>query len=471
MTKTDLSPTEPMIRFDENSLKKMLDCGRRFLLLVRSFYNCSRQALGQNAECPPAKLRDFLNSAVDQVYEASEIGIDVVTKDIIESLKIITELNKSLQDGDWDTNKASEQTVAPVYLRSEIFKNEIKEAEMMKYKLENKDLDIKEMKKTLKMKSDEMSELQVRKDKAEKKLADANREAELMREKLQRKLDDSYETLHRKEKEFEDTMDHLQNDLTSLENERGELKNKLKETTMKVLLEGIASKQNVSMSGQGGAGPISFGPSVPAPVKDSPMLMRQLQDTQLALTSVREESYRRKGEELKQKLARMKPIVVPSASRIEIKSPTQEKKDMSKEDVASLDDLSKRLTGLRNKINKAMTSKNVVDLHQPSTIDSTEIPAFVPTSKVVNRHVVQKELHLETDALKLEIARLIAARKPGGQVEADFAIFPTPLMAKAMLEKDCKVVGRLRMSSKPIKTVPLIVGPQELRNIHQSVLG
>ena len=116
----------------------MLDCGRRFLLLVRSFYNCSRQALGQNSECPPAKLRDFLNSAVDQVYEASEIGIDVVTKDIIESLKIITELNKSLQDGDWDTNKASEQTVAPVYLRSEIFKNEIKEAEMMKYKLENK---------------------------------------------------------------------------------------------------------------------------------------------------------------------------------------------------------------------------------------------------------------------------------------------------------------------------------------------
>ena len=42
------------------------------------------------------------------------------------------------------------------------------------------------------MKSDEMSELQVRKDKAEKKLADANREAELMREKLQRKLGAKY---------------------------------------------------------------------------------------------------------------------------------------------------------------------------------------------------------------------------------------------------------------------------------------
>ena len=53
-------------------------------------------------------------------------------------------------------------------------------------------------------------------------------------------------------------------------------------------------------------------------------------------------SFRRKGEELKQKMARMKPIIVPSASRIEINSPTQEKKDVSKEDVDTLDDLSKR---------------------------------------------------------------------------------------------------------------------------------
>ena len=76
----------------------------------------------------------------------------------------------------------------PVILRADIFKNEIREAESMKYKLENKDLDIKEVKKVLKTKTEEMSEMQVRKDKAEKRLQDANREAELMREKLQRKL-------------------------------------------------------------------------------------------------------------------------------------------------------------------------------------------------------------------------------------------------------------------------------------------
>ncbi len=115
-----------------------------------------------------------------------------------------------------------------------------------------------------------MSEMQVRKDKAEKRLNDANKEADLMREKLQRKLEDSQATLKRKEKEFEDTMEHLQRDLDSLESERGELKNKLKETTMKVLLEGIARgspSASPSLSSVSTAGPISIGPSIPAPVK------------------------------------------------------------------------------------------------------------------------------------------------------------------------------------------------------------
>ena len=131
--------------------------------------------------------------------------------------------------------------------------------------------------------------MQVRKDKAEKKLLDATRDSELMREKLQRKLDDMQALMKRKEKEFEETMDHLQTDIDSLENERGELKNKLKDITKKTLIEGITKSQafsssaaalagsggSPSMTGAssglssmtGGAGPMSLGPSVPLPVK------------------------------------------------------------------------------------------------------------------------------------------------------------------------------------------------------------
>merc|ERR1712045_269498 len=166
-------------------------------------------------------------------------GVENINEAFKDIMNKISEMNKALQDGEWDDNKnIINRPLPPVILRADIFKNEIREAESMKYKLENKDLDIKEVKKVLKNKTEEMPEMQVRKDKAEKRLQDANREAELMREKLQRKLDDAQETLKRKE--YEDTLEHLQKDMDSLESERGELKNRLKETTMKALLEGMA---------------------------------------------------------------------------------------------------------------------------------------------------------------------------------------------------------------------------------------
>ena len=291
--KADLSPSEPLIRFDSKNLDKLTDVNKSFQNMIRIFYISSRHGLQQSdpeAGIPPAKLINLIKEAIDQVYEMNGQGLENINEAFRDILSKITDMNKSLQDGEWDDNKQIISCpMAPVILRAEIFKNEIKEAESMKYKLENKDLDIKDLKKVLKIKTEEMSEMQVRKDKAEKRLQDANREAELMREKLQRKLDDAQETLKRKEKEYEDTLEHLQKDMDSLESERGELKNRLKETTMKALLEGMARG---SPSIPHSAGPISIGPSVPAPVKDSPMLTRQVQDLQLALASIREEQAR-----------------------------------------------------------------------------------------------------------------------------------------------------------------------------------
>ena len=58
--------------------------------------------------------------------------------------------------------------------------------------------------------------MQVRKDMVEKKLSDSSKDSDLMIEKLQRKLDDAQRDLRRKEKEFEETMDHLQVGLYSI---------------------------------------------------------------------------------------------------------------------------------------------------------------------------------------------------------------------------------------------------------------
>ncbi|CAH2217993.1 jg26250 [Pararge aegeria aegeria] len=70
--------------------------------------------------------------------------------------------------------------------------------------------------------------MQIRRELGERKLAATARDAELRSQQLQRRLDDAQNQLKRKEKEFEETMDHLQQDIDSLETERGALRDKLK---------------------------------------------------------------------------------------------------------------------------------------------------------------------------------------------------------------------------------------------------
>ncbi len=198
------------------------------------------------------------------------------------------------------------------------------------------------------------------------------------------------------------------------------------------------------------------------------MLVRQLQDLQLALAALKEESYRRKGEEMRQRLLKMKPLTVPSMARIQNKvaEDKKEKADASKEDVPSMSELSHKVQALQARIKDALAKKEVVDLGNKSKTAS-------------ETNALEKlELRRETDRLRLEIARLVASRKPGGIVQADFTQFPTPQMAKSLAEKDYSVVGRLRPSlcSRPatgveLKTVPLIVGPKDLSQIHRAVLA
>lgn len=112
----------------------------------------------------------------------------------------------------------------------------------MTSKLENKESDIKELRKVLKEKQEQLSEMTIRKELAEKKLGNVNKDYELTIEKLQRKLEEAQNNFKKKEKEFEETLDHLQTDIDSLENEKGEMKEKLKLFSKKAALEATLSK-------------------------------------------------------------------------------------------------------------------------------------------------------------------------------------------------------------------------------------
>ena len=461
------------------------------------------------------KLTNLLRSAVDSVFleesfpsesnDSSLNGFEIVKSIMSKTIKTIGDQNRALQDGEWDVadiakEKEERSMISePVVIRAETYKQEIKDAESMKYRLESKEEGLKEMKRSLKEKAEELSEMQVRKDKAEKRLTDATRDAEMIREKLQRKLDDTQALLKRKEREFEETMDQLQTDIDSLENERGELKNKLKETTKKVLLEGISRGSAMSSSIQGGSqaslgggvGPVSLGPSLPAPVKDSPMLLKQNQCLQMAILSAKEECYRRQGEDMKRRLSKMTPLVIPKKLvrgvetvplTVTPESPACEKRDISKEETPSLDELIRKVGNLRQKIDTALVSASVVDLSNKNPKGQDKGIDLMATAGSARKDLIikslrEKQLKDETEQLRLEVARLIASRKPGGQVDADFCKFPTPQLSRALNEdlSDYKVVGRITVNGNTddvkIKTVPIIVGPTDLKEIHNKIMS
>lgn len=92
------------------------------------------------------------------------------------------------------------QDTPPIVQRAQNIKAELKDSEHIKYKLESKDQDLRDLRLLMKQKNEELSEMVVRRDLAEKKLVTATKDADATIEKLQRKVDDTVMLLRRKEK-------------------------------------------------------------------------------------------------------------------------------------------------------------------------------------------------------------------------------------------------------------------------------
>merc|ERR1719322_2282201 len=180
-----------------------------------------------------------------------------------------------------------------------------------------------------------------------------------MIEKLQRKLDDAHNLLHRKEREFEETLDHLQNDIDSLESERGELKDRMKMMSKKALIEGL-TKSSMSAS----PGPASLGPSVPSPVKDSPLLVQQLQDMRQAVESLQASNARLVADDLRDRIARLTPLNLPRPTVAGSEESSAEKGDKSKEETEeqTLSQLMKRCNKAREELYSLLANPVVVDI-------------------------------------------------------------------------------------------------------------
>ncbi|MFT7800337.1 dynactin subunit 1 isoform X3 [Arapaima gigas] len=185
------------------------------------------------------KLEDLTFKAGEQIYGSQGINPYECLRQSCSV--VITTMNKmatAMQEGEYDAEKPQGRVPPPVELRAAALRAEITDAEGLGLKLEDRETVIKELKKSLKIKGEELSEANVRLSLLEKKLDSSSKDADERVEKIQTKLDETQTLLKKKEKEFEETMDALQADVDQLEAEKAELKQRLNNQS-KMTIEGL----------------------------------------------------------------------------------------------------------------------------------------------------------------------------------------------------------------------------------------
>uniref|UniRef100_A0AAR2K1N6 Dynactin subunit 1 n=1 Tax=Pygocentrus nattereri TaxID=42514 RepID=A0AAR2K1N6_PYGNA len=266
--------------------------------------------LGEHEGLPTLKLEDMAFKAAEQIYGSQGINpYECLRQSCSVVIATMNKMATAMQEGEYDSEKPqSGVSVAPVDMRAAALRAEITDAEGLGLKLEDRETVIKELKKSLKIKGEELSEANVRLSLLEKKLDSASKDADERVEKIQTVLNETQALLKKKEKEFEETMDALQADIDQLEAEKTELRQRINSQS-KMTIEGLRGSpaSGIASIVAGAVGVCAAGG---VQVIDSPLLTQQIEAQRLSIKRLKNENNILKAEKMRAQLASMPPLNV-----------------------------------------------------------------------------------------------------------------------------------------------------------------
>nr|XP_060635459.1 dynactin subunit 1 isoform X3 [Anolis sagrei ordinatus] len=471
MPGTDAPGIPAALGFGQQVSDTLLDCRKHLTWVVAVLQEVAAAGaqmiapLTENEGLQAVKLEDLAFKASEQIYGAQGINPHECLRQSCNIL--IATMNKmatAMQEGEYDADKPQTKPSPPVDLRAAALRAEITDAEGLGLKLEDRETVIKELKKSLKIKGEELSEANVRLSLLEKKLDSASKDADDRVEKIQTKLDETQSLLKKKEKEFEETMDALQADIDQLESEKLELKQRLSNQSKRTIEglrgappSGIASVIS-GITGEEqqrglGAGQMMMGGSGPVQVKDSPLLLQQIDAMQLSIKHLKNENNRLKGAQMRRELASLTPLRVPKLSL---------PKDRQGEEVVS-SSLYRKTSQMLEALYQMSANAKVVDITRQRTAAS-------PASQLLEQTARLKSLSETIDKLKGEVMKETVLQHPGASVPTDFGTFPsTPfLKAKEEQKEDTVYIGKVTFPCQPghNQVHRLVLTPEQLHRLH-----
>uniref|UniRef100_A0A673X3D4 Dynactin subunit 1 n=1 Tax=Salmo trutta TaxID=8032 RepID=A0A673X3D4_SALTR len=468
MPGTDVPGVPAALSFGAPVSETLTDCRRQLTRVVAVLQEVAAAGaqmvapLGEQEGLNALKLDDVAFKAVEQVYGSQGLNPHECLRQSCSA--VISTMNKmatAMQEGEYDAERPQGKA-PPVEARAAALRAEITDAEGLGVKLEDRDTVIKELKKSLKIKGEEMSEAHVRLSLLEKKLDTSTKDADERVEKIQTKLDETLALLKKKEKEFEETMDALQADIDQLEAEKAELKQRLSSQS-KSTIEGLRAPPasgiaSIVTGSAGGAG----GLSGTMQVVDSPLLRQQVEAQRLGIKHLKNENNRLKAEKMRAQLASLPPLHVP---KLHLREATSSSSPPAEGPLQGA--LYRKTEQLLGTLLKMTATVKVVDITGKTPVSAS--------AQLLDQTARLQSLSDALDKLKGEVAEHVVSQQPGAKVSSDFATFPISSFVKAKEEKQggTVFVGRVAIPcAKGQEQVHrLVLSQQHLQQVHRLLIA
>lgn len=461
MPGTDAPGIPAALSFGQQVSDTLSDCRKHLTWVVAVLQEVAAAGaqmmspLGEQEGLSAVKLEDVAFKAGEQIYGSQGANpYEYLRQSCSIVIATMNKMATAMQEGEYDSEKPQNKNPPPVDVQAAALRAEITDAEGLGLKLEDRETVIKELKKSLKIKGEELSEASVRLSLLEKKLDSSSKDADERVEKIQTRLDEAQTLLKKKEKEFEETMDALQADIDQLEAEKAELKQRINSQS-KMTIDGLRGTGPSGIAsivtGMAGANMVSgVGSGSGVQVIDSPLLTQQIEAQRLCIKHLKNENNRLKAEKMRAQLASLPPLNVT-------KLPS---KDGRPEVLSSA--LYRKTDQLLETLLQMSANVKVVDITGRSPV--------TPGAQLLEQTARLQSLNDTLDRLKDEVAEHVVNLQPGARVSSDFATFPSTSFVKVKEEKkgDTVLVGRVMVPCPrgQEQVHRLVLSQSELRRVH-----
>ncbi|XP_040191611.1 dynactin subunit 1 isoform X3 [Rana temporaria] len=453
----------------------LLECRKHLKWVVAVFQEVAAAGaqmiapLGESEGLQSLKLEDVAFKATEQIYGSQGSNpYECLRQSCSNLIATMNKMATAMQEGEYDAEKPQSKSPPPVEQRSAALRAEITDAEGLGLKLEDRETVVKEVKKSLKIKGEELSEANVRLSLLEKKLDSASKEADDRVEKIQTKLEETQSLLKKKEKEFEETMDALQADIDQLEAEKAELRQRLNNQSKRTIeglrgapASGVASIVSGIAGEEEQIGVVSnqsmLNGSGPVQIRDSPLLLQHIDALRLSMKHLKQENNKLKAQRMKEELSSLPLLHVPKLTL---------PKDRQREEIMS-GTLYRKTSQLLDTLHQMSANAKVVDI--------THKKGGTPSAQLLEQAARLKSLSETIDKLKDEVLKETVLQFPGANVPTDFATFPSLDFIKAKEEKreDTVYIGKVMLPCQAGEGQihRLVLTPEQLSELHGRLIS